>query len=295
MTIAKQKYNCWFLINPDQQNREFESLEKEASKIFLDFILAKDYGQKILAYRFDIYIKPTINYGQQTDTIYTSCAHLTVHIDKNIFETSSEQNRIKLLLSASYILIEYLTKKVPLPTGFNANELLKDYKSYLTKHSLFFEGFQNKVYKYFDTTRFNFRRTETIEIDKSLIQIDLNKIEDFINNHLAGKTFGKSINIIDFGHELFDFNGVFAEHKKPSESYLRYGPKNKNFLVVKYFDYNLVKQLKGIEQFRFLKSKILEGINDFDNLKRKPKDFDKNKLYLTLEVALNQYETKYWL
>lgn len=150
------------------------------------------------------------------------------------------------------------------------------------------------VFKHFETTRFNFRRTETIEVDKKKIHFDLNEIEDEINNKIAGMTFGKSINTIDFGFELYDFNGGFANFMKQTESYKRYGTKYKNYLVVKHFDYSVVKDFEGKKQFELLKQKILEGINDFDTLTKKPKDFDKIKFYETIDTTLTEYGKKHW-
>lgn len=295
-TTTKQKYNCWFLINQDQEKREFETLEKEAARIFLDFILDKDYGKGVGLFRFDIYIKPIINYGQHTDSIYNGCAHLTTHIDKHFFDKSTEQDKIKLLLTASFILTKYLAEKVPLPKGFIATDLVNDFEKYLTKHSLLIDKAQDRkiIYKYFETTRFNFIRTETIEVDKKKIHFDLNEIQDNINNKISGKTFGKSIDTFDFGFELYDFNGGFAKFMKQTESYKRYGTKYKNYLVVKQFDYSIVKDLDAKQQFELLKSKILEGINDFDTLTKKPKDFDKNKFCETIDTILTEYEKKHW-
>ena len=260
MTTTKQTYNCWFLINQDQEKKEFETLEKEASRIFLDFISDKDYGKGVGHFRFDIYVKQIINHGRQIDSIYNGCVRLTIHIDKQAFDESTEPKKVKLLLTASYILIKYLAEKVPLPKGLIASALVNDYENYLTKHSLLADKVESKniIYKYFETTRFNFLRTETVEVDNNKIHFDLNEIEDFINNKIAGKTFGKSINTFDFGFELYDFNGGFANFLKQTENYKRYGTKYKNYLVVKHFDYSEIKNLDDKRQYELLKSKILE-------------------------------------
>lgn len=199
-------------------------------------------------------------------------------------------------MTASLILTKYLAENVPLPKGFIAADLVNDYEKFLTEHSLLINNVLDKkiVFKHFETTRFNFRRTETIEVDKKKIHFDLNEIEDEINNKIAGMTFGKSINTIDFGFELYDFNGGFANFMKQTESYKRYGTKYKNYLVVKHFDYSVVKDFEGKEQFDLLKHKILEGINDFDTLTKKPKDFDKIKFYETIDTTLTEYGKKHW-
>ena len=132
-------------------------------------------------------------------------------------------------------------------------------------------------------------QTTTIEVDEDRIHFDLNDIQDYINNGIAGKTFGKSITEIDFGFELFDFHGQFASFQKLNAGLIRYGTKYKNFLVVKQFDYSKVKTLDGRRQYELIESQILEGINDYENLKRKPKDFDKGAFYEAIKALLRSY------
>lgn len=288
----KEKYRCWFLVNQHIFEKEFETFEQSASKTFLDFIGDKDYGKGIGLFRFDIYVEPTVNFGRHTDSIYTESAHLSTHIDKQIFDKAGDEQKVKLLLNAALLLTKYLAANVPLPKDYHADKLHNDFAKYLAKHSLLLQQTETDkaIIKHFDTTRFIFRRTETVEVDKSKIHFDLNDIQDFINNHIAGKTFGKSVTAIDFGFELYDFNGGFAAFLKKTENYKRYGTKYKNYLVVKHFDYSQIKNLDGQQQYQLLKSKILEGINDYDNLNKKPKDFDKKEFYDTMENILTTYD-----
>jgi hypothetical protein len=288
----KEKYRCWFFVNQHIFEKEFEASEQSASKTFLDFIADKDYGKGIGLFRFDIYVEPTVNFGRHTDSIYTESTHLSTHIDKQIFEKADDDQKVKLLLNAALLLTKYLAVNVPLPKDYQADKLHTDFAKYLAKHSLLLQQTETDkaIIKYFDTTRFLFRRTETVEVDKSKIHFDLNDIQDFINNHIAGKTFGKSVRVIDFGFELYDFNGGFATFLKKTENYKRYGTKYKNYLVVKHFDYSQMKNLDGQQQYQLLKSKILEGINDYDNLNKKPKDFDKKEFYDTMENILTTYD-----
>lgn len=287
-----KKYECWFLINQHIFAKEFEEIQQKATNVFLDFISDKNYGLSIKLFRFDIYIEPNINFGRQTDSVYSACAHLSAHIDKQLFDKVSDDEKLKLVLNASLILAKYLEQRVPLPKDFNAENLYADYKQYLKSQDLLFDQTETDraIIKFFDTTRFHFLRTETAEVDKSKIHFDLNEVQDFINNEIAGKTFGKSVTTIDFGFELYDFNGGFATFLKKTENYKRYGTKYKNYLVVKHFDYSEIKNLDEQQQHLLLKAKILEGINDYDDLKRKPKDFNKEAFYNTMENILNTYE-----
>jgi len=287
-----KKYECWFLINQHIFAKEFEEIQQKATNVFLDFISDKNYGLSIKLFRFDIYIEPNINFGRQTDSVYSAYAHLSAHIDKQLFDKVSDDEKLKLVLNASLILAKYLEQRVPLPKDFNAENLYADYKQYLKSQSLLLEQTETDraIIKFFDTTRFHFLRTVTAEVDKSKIHFDLNEIQDFINNEIAGRTFGKSVSTIDFGFELYDFNGGFATFLKQTDNYKRYGTKYKNYLVVKHFDYSEIKNLDKQQQYLLLKAKILEGINDYDDLKRKPKDFNKEAFYNTMENILNTYE-----
>lgn len=287
----KEKYTCWFLVNQHIFEKEFEASEQSASKTFLDFIGDKDYGKGIGLFRFDIYVEETVNFGRHTDSINTECVHLSTHIDKQIFDKADDDEKVKLLLNAALLLTKYLATNVPLPKDYQADKLHTDFEEYLGKHSLLLQQSETQIaiIKHFDTTRFLFRRTVTVEVDKCKIHFDLTDIQDFINNHIAGRTFGKSVKAIDFGFELYDYNGGFADFMKQTDNYKRYGTKYKNYLVVKHFDYSQIKNLDGQQQYQLLKSKILEGINEYDNLKRKPKDFDKKEFYETMENILTTY------
>ena len=289
-----KKYECWFLIKQHIFEKEFEAIQQKAVNVFLDFVSDKNYGLGIQLFRFDIYVEPNINFGRQIDNAYAASAKLSAHIDKQLFDQATDDEKLKLVLNASLILLKYLEQRVPLPKDFNAENLYADYKQYLISQSLLLDQTETDraIIKFFDTTRFHFLRTETAEVDKDKIHFDLNEIQDFINNEIAGRTFGKSVTTIDFGFELYDFDGGFATFLKKTENYKRYGTKYKNYVVVKHFDYSEIKNLDEQQQYQLLKAKILEGINDYDDLKRKPKDFDKGEFYNTIENILTNYEKK---
>jgi hypothetical protein len=294
MTKKTETYRCWFLINQNQEKREFENLEQETSRLFLDFISGKDYGDSIGLFRFDIYIESKINFGRHTDTIYTGCAHLSAHIDKATFDNATDEIKIKLLLNAAFVLTKYLEQRVPLPKNFQAAKLVIEYEKYLLEKALLLdnEELAKVIIKPFDTTRFNFVITTTAEVKDRDIHYDLNEVENFINNKLAGKTFGESIRKFDFGYEIADSKGYMPHHPETS-NLRRYGTKYKNLLIVKQFDYRELKELDIKGQLKILKSKILEAISDVDKLNKKPKDFDKEKFFNTMCEILSDYEKKH--
>ncbi len=128
---SAMNYRCWFLINQNIENREFEEIEKEASSRFIDFVNRKDYGKGIELFRFDIYVNEKINLGLHHDSVYTGCAHLTAHVDYEKFINSDKENKVRLLLNASLVLIDYLRNNVVIPKDSNINELHSDYDNYL--------------------------------------------------------------------------------------------------------------------------------------------------------------------
>lgn len=289
-----QKYKCWFLINQHIEKRDFGSIEQKAIQTFLKFIESFDYGDSIGLFRFDIYLESKINFGRHADKIYTGCAHLSAHVDKEYFEKSDDDKKVKLLLNAALVLLTYLATRVALPKGFSADKLSVDFRHFLNDNKLLLpeQELKEVIVKPFDTTKFEFIITQTWEVKKDTIHYDLNDIQDFINNHLSGQTFGQSVRKFDFGYEIFDFKGDFGQFHSQTAGLKRYGTKYKNLLVVKQFDYRVVKDLNEEQQLNLLKKEILEAINDTDKLTRKPKDFDVRKFHNSMNTALTKYTEK---
>ncbi len=184
MTTKSQTYRCWFLINQNIQQRDFESVEKAASSIFLDFIADKDFGKGLGLFRFDIYAENNINLGRQVDAIYTGCAHLSIHLDKSTFDKANESEKVKLILNCALVLTKYLATRMSLPKDIQAERIASDYEKYLLKEGLLIKEieFEKLIIKPFDTTKFLFIVTTTIEVKDTDIHYDLNEIQDFINN-----------------------------------------------------------------------------------------------------------------
>lgn len=287
-------YQCWFLINQNLRERPFILDEQSAVDTLTTFLSDKNYGIGISLFRFDIYVEPIINYGHYRDVVYSGCAHLTAHIDYTTFINADANQRHKLLLNSALILFKYLSEKIALSKKIDAKNLVKDYSKFLEAKSLLLTEKQasNFIIKIFNAIKFNFVITTTIEVANGDIHYDLNEIQDYINNMLVEQTFGTSIRQFDFGYELFDFNGQFAFFRQQTAELKRYGTKYKNLLIVKQFNYAKMKMMNRKAQLNFLKEKILEAISDIDNLNKKPKDFDKEKFYNSIENILTEYIEK---
>lgn len=294
MTKKKETYRCWFLINQNKKDRQFLSEEQTASDTFISFLADKNYGQGIELFRFDIYVEPQINFGHHIDSIFMGCAHLTANIDYLTFIEADKIKRNKLLLNSALTLSKYLSQKVTLPKDFDAKKLTIDLEKFLNEKSLLLSEKETSdlIIKVFNTTKFNFVITTTVEVKDKDIHFDLMNLQNYINNELSGKTFGESVKEFNFGYEIYDFNGYMKPRKETAEL-RRYGTKYKKLLIVKQFDYQNLKDKTHNEQFEILKQNILEAINDTENLTRKPKYFDKTKFYTTIEKILNEYQNKY--
>jgi hypothetical protein len=287
-------YRCIFLINQNKKEREYEDIEKSASSLFVEFINKADYGKGINLFRFDIYVSPSINYGLHNDSVYSRCAHLTAHVDYEKFIRGDRDAKIKILLNASLIMIRYLNEKVVIPKDFKIVKLRNDYEKYIESKLLSMNANERgaTVIKLFNALKFKIHITKTYEVNDNEIHYDLNDIEYFINDQLADKTFGSSVQQFDFGYEIYDFKSDYAKSYIKTADYNRYGAKNRSLLVVKQFDYGENKNLKPIEQYRILKNAILDSIMDVDKMKKRPKDFDNKRLYSVIKIILNEYEMK---
>ncbi len=73
---------------------------------------------------------------EQTELGVLLCGYMVIDIDKPVFDRSTEQERIRLLLNASVILIKYLAERAHLPKNFNGKDMAIDYKRYLAKNNL---------------------------------------------------------------------------------------------------------------------------------------------------------------
>lgn len=294
-TPVSDTYKVAFLIIQNHERRGDDHFEKEASQIFTEFIKDKSYGKGIKAFGFYIHIEPEVNYGSLRDGIDSSrLAHLSAHVNKHYFDNSNKDLKLKLLLTSSYVLIKFLKQRVVLPKGFDAERLERDYYEYLSDKGYLLnqEIIDLSIVKIFDTTCFDFIITTTSEVKKEKIHYDLNDLEEFINNRLAGKTFGESVRNFQIGYEIFDFNGQFASFYKMSENLMKYGAKYKRLLFVKQINYPSIEKLDGKEQYQILKTKILEAILDIEKLPKKPKDFNRVEFYNFMKEVLEDYAKK---
>ncbi|MGB0918046.1 MAG: hypothetical protein ACPGU4_10675 [Flavobacteriales bacterium] len=296
MSKVQERYRCWLFINQNERIREFEAVELETSEVFLKFLEEIHIEKSVELFRFSIYVQPQVNFGLQSDSYAksTRTIQLSANIDYDSFKQADNVDKVKYVLNAVFTLLEYMALQMTLPNDFDANEVKERFRKFLSKRQFLLSDQKRKeiIIKPFESTRFNFVTTTTREVDEKNICYDLVHLENHINNGLAGQTFGTSIKEFDFGYEIFDFNGEFADFLKQNQGLKRYGHKYKKLLVVKQFDYSKLKELPAKKQFKFLTEEVLQAIADVDLMKRKPKDFDKAKFSDTISKILADYESK---
>ena len=295
---SPETYSCRFFINQNGPvEKEQEALCLRASRIFLHFLEAKDYGSKLRGFWFYSYIASDVNFGLHSDLVHNGYARLSASISKPFFDRASKDQKVEFLLNAALVMLRYLSLYLAVPKGFEAGLLAADFEKFLTMRAQLLKESElgDVVIKHFETTRFIFIQRETTDVDKANIHFDLNAIQDFLNNGLAGRTFGGAVRAIHFWIEIYDFNSVFTPFMKPKAEFQRYGSKYKVYFFAKHFDYSVLKNMDSFAQYHFLKRSILEGINDHDSLKSKVRNFDKGALYEAMEMLLTDYESLNYL
>ncbi len=290
MKIDKNEYLCWFFINQNLEKRAFEKDEGAAAEIFLEFLSHKNYGSGIRVFRFDIYVEPEINFGRHRDAAHSGYCQLSANIDYRTFVGADADNRVRLLLNTALVLCTFLSGKMVLPKGFDSGCFVSDLSDFLRAKGLLIpeKELEQAVIKPFETTRFNFVITSTAEVDDDRIHYDLNRIQDYLNNELSGRTFGKVVRQFDFGYEIADSQGRIPAWKE-TVGLKRYSRKYKNLLVVKQFDYRQLKNMTAEEQFAVLKARILDAIDDVSEIRQLPKDFPKDEFREVIADALSKY------
>lgn len=291
MKAKLKRQNCGLFINPNERNRAFMELEQRASKFFLDFISTKEYGQHIELFLFKVYVEETINFGRQRDFFEKDLIELSIHIDKESFENAKDEDKFLLLINAMLVLTRYLAQRDPLPKVFQAEQLLQDFQQHIIENSLLLSNSQIQKYfiKPFNSTRFNILITSTAEVKLETLRDDLNELQDFINNKLAGQSFGTSIREFDFGFEIADSTGRMQLSSITANLKL-YDHKSQTLTSVKQFDYHVLYNLKSEEQFGLLKRELLDAISELDHMEEKPKGFDRLSFLSTIKSVLDEYE-----
>ncbi|MBO9564957.1 MAG: hypothetical protein J7621_19430 [Niastella sp.] len=294
MRNIKETYSCSIITNSYLEHSPYEKDGNATAYRIFQFLSDKDLGKGLRGFRFDIYIEPEINFGNHSDHIFAHTATLSAHIDYNAFVSADSNLRQKLLLNAVLVLCNFFVAKVPQPKDFDTAGLIQLYTAYLAAHDLLLtdEERQRFIIKPFETTSFKFVQSSTVEVNEKHILYDLIQIEDFLNNGLAGRRFGQSIREFQFGYEIYDFQGRMKPWAQ-NANLRRYSAKYKSLLIVKQFDY---RQLKGKllpEQLNILHSTIIEAIDDFDKLNKKPKDFNKEAFRSAVDNLLIAYAEKH--
>jgi hypothetical protein len=106
----KDKYRCWFSINPNGSEKTFKNIEETSTTYFRNFVEAGDYGDGVKTFSFRILVSPKINYGEYRDGIYKGNLQVSAHIDYERFQAATQEqylegNRMLLSKEESHITI----------------------------------------------------------------------------------------------------------------------------------------------------------------------------------------------
>lgn len=134
---------------------------------------------------------------------------------------------------------------------------------------------------------FEIKRTTTVEFPITNFKVDLNDLESFISNKLNANNYGNSVIKYFWGFELFKFNGGFAQFFRNDIQSWKHSVKW--FVTNSNFDWDIVKDLTELETLELIKKEMLSSIGRISNMKRKPKDFDFQKLIADLDLILTDF------
>ncbi|NIK31332.1 hypothetical protein [Xanthomonas arboricola] len=125
----------------------------------------------------------------------------------------------------------------------------------------------------------------TFDTSKGAWWLWLNSIEDHIKDALAEECFGLSVETFYFGFELTDVAEGF--HFEETKGYMSYRPKRKSFISVGQLDWNEVKHMTAASQLQLFKQALLDAISRISVARRKPRDFDFERLHTVLLERLS--------
>jgi hypothetical protein len=287
----KDKYRCFFSINPNVNENLFKDIEETSAIHFRNFVEAGNYGDGVRTFWFRIFVSPIINYGEHRDGIYKGNLQISAHVDYDRFQTATQRQKEIYILNAAFVMLEFFRQRMIPPSKFDIQRMIVEYEIYLGENAMLLaeEELHLTIIKPFDAFRFNFLVTKSWEVKDAEIHFDLNEIQDYINNNLIDKKFGDSVRCFDFGYEMYDYAGEIQPSTQTA-NLMRYGAKHKRLLVVKQFNYRQFEGKTFEEQFAMLKEKIDESIRNVSGLKKKPSSFDVESFHSHISEILKRYE-----
>jgi hypothetical protein len=130
-------------------------------------------------------------------------------------------------------------------------------------------------------------RYHLLGITEKEILFQTDDIEKYLNNNLYKYDFGTSINSVFFSYDIFDFDK--CEQHIDNEKKYQYG-KKKDLCIMEQYNGKLLKNMIKIEQLIYLREGMLGAISRIEAMSGKPKDFNVQEFYKTIDKLMSEYE-----
>jgi len=289
-------YSVFVKYNPSIQYSKFDEITKNVQNYFLKFLNENDYGDNLIPMSFYFLTEKEIDFNKQDDVISTSTylgisknARLSVHINYDYINSIPEDIQYKLTLNGILYLLNCWNENLKIPKGTPLEDIIINYKNKLENDNLLDESFIPNFIKVNNPFRFYFMRNYFYGLKDKHILFDTNDIEKYLNNNLYNINFGNSIREVFLSYDIFDFDNPGHKQYIDDEKEYKYG-KNKDLCIMEQYDKKLFYQKTKYEQIAYLHKGMLKSIERIEQMKRKPKNFNHEWFYKTIDKLMKEYE-----
>lgn len=228
-------------------------------------------------FSFKLIVEKEIDFGKQRDFFSSNnfkSSTLTGHIPFDVYNVSNEEMKVKLVINACLKLLVYWYDNLKHPKDFELDTTIEELTIYLKDRNYYLTNFKDYV-KPYDRISFGFRTTIGIGAKIDDLEIDLKRLEDFITNGLSKNRYGSELKRLEFGYELFCYNGRDRDFFTGTEMFVREFTMNKSILIVRQQNYNSLLTLNKNKKWINFKNLIIESLflKKLENKAKKRSDF----------------------
>jgi hypothetical protein len=126
-------------------------------------------------------------------------------------------------------------------------------------------------------------------VEHGVWRIGTRLFERFVDKRLEPLSFGEAVESFRFGFEIADlarWGAVFSE----TAAYTSWRPRSKQIVSVGQLEWDVVKDLAAAEQLVHMKRALTSAIARLDDMKRKPRAFDRAAFAGTMATILAELE-----
>ena len=296
--LTLRYYSFFVSFNPFTSPADWEWIADKAQKYYVDFLNTKDYGDNLMSTTFNFLIEKEIDFNKQDDYISTSSylgipktARLTLHINYDYFFKCNDYEKFRLTINGILYLLKHWNANLKVPKGNPLENIANELSELLIKENLILSDSEiPKAYiKVINPFRFSFMKHHFEDLNEKQILFNTNQIEKYLNNNLTNIDFGKSINKVYFSYDIFNFNSKNAKDYIDEEKKYQYG-REKDLCFMEQYDSQTFLNKTKYEQVVYLHQGLLKAILRIKEMKRKPKYFNVDKFYITIDKLMTDYE-----